>query len=201
MGASPRLSIAIVGLLPSIAHATVAVPPDLAALEQQMAALQANSERFSFQEEVSFGNRLLGQGIPLVLLIAGDGEAGDSPPQATVVGGPLGLGNEQLRVIGETSYRYDQAAGGIDGGRPWVRSRRKASEGNGLDPGGILENDQGGKQGTFSKLIGELNGALTMRSRDRSQSTTSASWSSTRRSTRLRGWRSCDRSPSSLRTR
>jgi hypothetical protein len=156
------LSIALAGLLPGVAHASVAVPPDLATLEQQMAGLQANSSRFNFQEELSFGNGLLGQGIPLVLLIAGTGEASDSPPQATVSGGLFGLATEQVRVIGETTYHRQQEAASIDGGRPWVRSARKAGEAKGLDPGGILENDQSGKQGTFSKLVEELNGALAI---------------------------------------
>lgn len=156
------LSIAIAVLVPGIARASVAAPPDLVALEQQMAALQANSERFTFQEELSFGNGLLGQGIPLVLLIAGSGEAGDAPPQAAVTGGLLGLGDVRLRTIGDTTYRYEQEAASIDGGRPWVRGAGKAGKGNGLDPGGLLESDQAGKQGTFSKLIEEFGGALAI---------------------------------------
>jgi hypothetical protein len=105
---------------------------------------------------------LLGQGIPLVLLIAGEGEASDSPPQATIAAGLAGLGSEQTRVIGETVYRHQRSAASIDGGRPWVRGRLTATEANPADPGGILENDAGGKQGTFSKLIEELNGALSI---------------------------------------
>jgi hypothetical protein len=157
------LSLALALLLPGAAHASAPAPPDLVALEQQMAGLQANSERFSFQQELSFGNGLLGQGIPLVLLIAGAGEASDAPPQATVTGGLLGLGNVQLRVIGDATYRYEQDVASIDGGRPWVRGAGKAGKGNGLDPGGLLENDQAGKQGTFSKLIEELGSALAIK--------------------------------------
>lgn len=156
------LSLALAMLGPGVARASVAVPPDLAALEQQMAALQANSERFSFQAELSFGNGLLGQGIPLVLLVAGDGEASDTPPQAAFSSGLLGLAAEQVRVIGETTYRYRRTAASVDGGRPWVRSRNTSTGANGLDPGGLLEGDQSGKQGTFSKLIGLLNGALAI---------------------------------------
>ncbi len=156
------LSIVLGAVLPSVAAASVPAPPDLVTLEQQMAGLKANSERFSFQEELAFGNGLLGQGIPLVLLIAGEGEASDAPPQAAVTGGLLGLGNMQLRVIGNATYRYEQEAASIDGGRPWVRGRDDAGLGKGLDPGGILENDQNGKQGTFSKLIEELGGALAI---------------------------------------
>ncbi|HEX8714778.1 MAG TPA: hypothetical protein VF706_04340 [Solirubrobacteraceae bacterium] len=154
--------VVLAALLPAAAHASVTIPPDLAALEQQTAALQANSERFSFQEELAFGNGLLGQGIPLVLIVAGAGEASDSPAQATVAGGLFGSSEEQVRVIGETTYRYQPAAAEIDGGRPWVSSRRTATQANGLDPGGLLENDQSGKQGTFSKLVEQLNGALAI---------------------------------------
>jgi hypothetical protein len=93
----------------------------------------------------------------------GEGEASDSPPQATVAGSLLGLPEEQTRVVGNTVYRYRRQAAEIDGGRPWVRSQRRAKEEtHGLDPGGLLESDEAGKQGTFSKLIEELNGALSV---------------------------------------
>lgn len=157
------LSIALAGFVPSAAHAAAAVPPDLAALEQQMTQLQASSERFSFQEELSLGSGLLGQGIPLTLLIAGEGEGSDSPPQASAVGGLFGTREQQVKVIGESTYQYKRQAAEVDGGRPWVRSHRApAQQAQGLDPGGLLENDQGGKQGTFSKLIEQLNGALAI---------------------------------------
>jgi hypothetical protein len=132
------------------------------ALEQQMAQLQANSEHFSFQEEFALGG-LLGQSVPFVLIVAGEGEASNSPPQASVVSGLLGLPEEQMRVIGDTTYRYRPQAAEIDGGRPWVSSQQPAKEGaQGLDPGGILGSDQAGQQGTFSKLIEQLNGALAI---------------------------------------
>jgi hypothetical protein len=138
------------------------------ALEQQMTRLQANSERFSFQEELAFGasgatGGLLGQSVPFVLIVAGDGEASDSPPQVTAVSELVGLHEEQTRTIGDTIYRYRRQAAEIDGGRPWVRSQRPAKEEtSGPDPGGILESDQAGQQGTFSKLVEELNGALAI---------------------------------------
>jgi hypothetical protein len=148
------------------AGAAATIPPDLASLEQQMAQLQANSERFSFQEEISLGglHGVLGQGVPFTLLLAGDGEASDAPPQATFVGGLLGLPEEQARVIGNTRYSYRHQAAEIDGGRPWVASKSPTQQATiqGLDPGGILGNDQAGTQGTFSKLIEQLNGALTI---------------------------------------
>jgi len=142
------------------ARAAAPLPPDLVALEQQMAQLQANSERFSFQEE--FALPLL-PNVPLILFASGGGEASDSPPQVAVTTSVLGLTEEQTRVIGETTYHYKHQAAEIDGGRPWVRSRRAAKkEAQVLDPGSVLENDQAGKQGTFSKLIEELNGALAI---------------------------------------
>jgi hypothetical protein len=156
------LSVALAVLVPGVARASVAVPPDLAVLEQQMATLHANSERFSFQAELSLGSGLLGQGIPLVLLVAGDGEASDAPPQAAFSSGLPGLAAEQVRVVGETIYRYRRTAASVDKGRPWVRSRKTPTGPNGLDPGGLLEGDQSGKQGTFSKLIELLNGALAI---------------------------------------
>jgi len=147
------------------ATASAPIPADLAALEQQMAQLQANSERFSFQEEISLGGLggVLGQGAPFILLIAGDGEASDSPPQATFAGGLFGLPEEQTRVIGNAHYSYRHQAAAVDGGRPWVRSELPAKEeGRGLDLGGILESDRAGTQATFSKLIEELDGALAI---------------------------------------
>jgi hypothetical protein len=138
------------------------LPADLVALEQQTAQLKASSERFSFQEELSFGG-LFGQNIPFSLLVAGEGEASESPPEVMSVGGLLGQREEQTRVIGNTVYRYRRQAAEVDGGRPWVRGERKSKEeAHGLDPGGLLENDQAGKQGTFTKLVEELNGALAV---------------------------------------
>jgi hypothetical protein len=145
------------------ATAATPLPADLVGLEQQMAQLQANSERFSFQEEIALGE-FLGKQTPLVLIFAGDGEASDSPAQASFAGGLFGLPQEQTRVIGDTTYTYKQAAAEIDGGRPWVRSPTKAvkEEASALDPGSVLSNDKTGQQGTFSKLIEELNGAQSI---------------------------------------
>lgn len=144
------------------ACAAAPVPGDLAALEQQMAQLQANSERFTFQEELAFGG-FLGQSVPFVLIVAGDGEASDSPAQVSLTASLLGTPAEQVRVIGDSVYRYRSQAAEIDGGRPWVRGGKEATKQlQGLDPGGILEGDQAGARGTFSKLIEELNGALSI---------------------------------------
>jgi hypothetical protein len=153
--------------VPARASAAAALPPDLVALEQQMAQLQANSVRFSFQEEFGVVG-LSGEGAPLLFILAGGGEAGDSPPEGTVTGGLFGQPEEKTRTIGESVYTYRRQAGEIDGRRPWVRSQRPAKEeaapgaGTGLDPGSLLENDHPGAQGTFSKLIAQLNGAMTI---------------------------------------
>lgn len=164
MGRASVLAIQVVALLCASAPAQAAAPPppDLVALEQQMAQLHVNTQRFSFQEELSLAG-LFGQDIPLVFIVAGAGEAGDSPPQASVVSGVLGLSDKQVRVIGDTVYTYSRQAAEIDGGRPWVRQRRSSKEQvSSSDPSSVLESDQPGAQGTFSKLIEELNGALAI---------------------------------------
>lgn len=156
------LSVALAVLVPGVARASVAVPDDLAALEQHTAALQANSERFSFQAELSLGSGVLGQGIPLDLLVAGIGESSATPPQAAFSSGLFGFASERVRVVGDTTYHYRPSVASTDKGRPWVRGRTTSTPANGLDPGGLLESDQSGRQGTFSKLIELLNGALAI---------------------------------------
>ncbi|HEX4437822.1 MAG TPA: hypothetical protein VH061_13610 [Solirubrobacteraceae bacterium] len=153
------------------ARAAVPLPADLVALEQQTAQLQANSERFSFQEDVELPglSSLLeaggGSGAPVVLVVAGLGEASITPAQLVATGGLFGLPEERIRQLGETLYTYDREAGRIDGHRPWVRSHGKsleAAQSESVDPGGLLEGDHAGPQGTFSGLVAELNGALSI---------------------------------------
>ncbi len=140
--------------------AVATVPPDLQALEQQTSALQASSERFDFQEEISFGE-LLGPAIPFDLIITGEGESTTSPAASSVVGGLLGGHDIQSRTIGGSEYTYDPEAAEMDGRRPWVKKPPpKPKEAASLVPGGLLENDQTGAQGTFSGLVEELNTAL-----------------------------------------
>jgi hypothetical protein len=77
--------------------------------------------------------------------------------------GAFGSTSVRERVIGETEWVYEQHAKEVDGGRPWVRRKHmppKAS--SALEAGGLLESDQKGPQGTFSKLIEQLNGAQTL---------------------------------------
>jgi hypothetical protein len=154
------LATALLLAAPSAGEAA-AVPPELAALEQQTSKLQVNSERFTLQEEVSVGE-LGGSSIPFTLLIAGRGEASDTPSESSVEAGLFGSTSVRERVIGETEWVYEQHAKEVDGGRPWVRRKRKppkAANGLGL---GLLETPEPGSQGTFSKLIEELNGAQTL---------------------------------------
>jgi len=155
------LATALLLAAPSAGEAA-AVPPELAALEQQTSKLQVNSERFTLQEEVSVGE-LGGSSIPFTLLIAGRGEASDTPSQASVEEGVFGSTTVRERVIGETEWVYEQHAKEVDGGRPWVRRKRQPPKpSSALEAGGLLESDQSGPQGTFSKLIEELNGAQTL---------------------------------------
>jgi hypothetical protein len=156
------LPVAVLLCAATTARATAPPPPDLVVLEQQMAQLHVNTERFSLQEEISFGE-LFGHGIPFVLILAGAGEASQSPAEVSMVAGILGLPSVQTRVIGDTVYTYRRQAAEIDGGRPWVRSKRKRKEAApNIAPGGVMESDRSGAQGTFSKLVEELNGALAI---------------------------------------
>jgi hypothetical protein len=143
------------------ACAAVAPPPDLAALEQGMAQLHVNTESVSFQEELSLGE--LGRsGIPFALVVAGKGEFSSSPPEGQASAGLFGLDPVQTRVIGGVLYTYESQAAQIDGGRPWVRKPAKGGQATGVDPTNMLGSDQPGPQGTFSKLIAQLNGALAI---------------------------------------
>lgn len=145
----------------STARAAAPLPPDLVVLEQHMAQLQVNTERVSFQEELSLGE-LGGSGIPFAFIVDGEGEFSDSPPESSAVAGILGLSNVKTRVIGDTVYTYRPQAGELDGGRPWVRSQKSGNSSASVDPSGITGSGQPGPQGTFSKLIEELNGALAI---------------------------------------
>lgn len=150
-----------VGLGPVAARAAVALPPDLAALEQQMAQLHVNTQSISFQEELSLGE-LDGSGIPLAVIVAGKGEFSDSPPEGKASVGLFGLSSTQTRVIGDTLYTYKRQAAQIDGGRPWVRKQTKSGQTTGVDPANMLGGDQPGPQGTYSSLVEQLNGALAI---------------------------------------
>jgi len=143
-------------------------PPDLVSLEQQMAALKVTSMRFDLQEEFEVPglSSLIGKhgggGAPLVFLIAGEGEASTSPEELTATAGLAGAPQERFRVVGGERYSYRREAGLIDGGRPWVRSAAKHGEAAPLGGGGPLAGTAPGAQGTYSGLVEELGGALSI---------------------------------------
>ncbi len=135
------------------------LPPELTGLEQQMAQLKVSSERFTLQEELSAGG-FLGSQLPFSLVLDGRGEASDAPSESWLEVGILGSVVGRERTIGDTEWVYEQRAEELDHGHPWVqRKRSEATQESALDPGGILEAQASGQQGTFSKLVEELNGA------------------------------------------
>jgi hypothetical protein len=108
-----------------------ALPPDLVALEQKMAALQITSLRFTLTTKVieqhpsrEFAKLLQLFGLDSTVV----GEETLSPPAANVT---LGLFGQPFtfRIIGTTAYLYFRQLGPLDGGRPWIR----------LGPGGFGE--------------------------------------------------------------
>jgi hypothetical protein len=138
------------------------LPPELTGLEQQMSQLKASSERFTLQEELSAGE-FAGSQLPFSLVLDGRGEASDAPSEAWLEVGILGSVIARERTIGDTEWVYEQRAEELDHGHPWVqRKRSEASKESALDPGGILEAQAPGQQGTFSKLVEELNGAQSV---------------------------------------
>jgi hypothetical protein len=157
------LVLALVSWAPDGARAAE-LPPELAGLEQQMAQLKPSSERFTFQEELSSGE-FLGSQLPFSLILDGRGEVSDAPAEASFEVGILGSVIARKRTIGDTEWVYQQLARELDRGHPWVQRKRKRSEAkpvSGLDPGGVIEADTSGQEGTFSRLVEELNGAQTL---------------------------------------
>jgi hypothetical protein len=77
-----------------------------------------------------------------------------------------------VRTIGDTVYSYLPAAASLDGGRPWVRSRRKPPPKPGTTAAQVvavldslaptLAGPGEGSAGSFAKLIGYLNGAVSI---------------------------------------
>jgi hypothetical protein len=113
---------------------TVAVPPDLQALEQKMLALKPTSERFSasiniaekpkVKGPVGGFNHIFGHAssvlLPL-LTIAGEATLGP-PPEASFTASFLGIAISG-RLIGSTLYTHEPYVSRLDGGRPWVEER------------------------------------------------------------------------------
>ncbi|MGH8688020.1 MAG: hypothetical protein ACREVQ_09975, partial [Burkholderiales bacterium] len=125
VGVSMIGSLALAGLSPSVVAAEeslvqtqTTVPADLQALEQKMALLHVNSERFSVV--MDFGV-IVGKGALFPLVIGGSGTASESPQEGSFKVGLFGAG-EESRLIGDTLYRHEDSIAEYDGGRPWVRS-------------------------------------------------------------------------------
>lgn len=141
-------------------------PPDLAALEQQMAGLHVSTLRFDLQEEIeisALSSLFAKRGAsPIVLIVAGQGVASTSPEELEATAGLGGLPMTRLRVVGGTTYEYRPSEAKFDGHRPWVSHPAKAGEAAPLGDGAPLAGDTPGPQGSFSGLIEELDGALSI---------------------------------------
>ncbi len=144
-----------------------AIPPQLAILENAMAQLRVNSERFS---EVTRGfvlgspNRV-SSGRPERLIrtsidVAALGEAGVSPAEGEVFLGPLR--RPTLIAIGSAVYQYEKPAKDSRRHRPWVRSRSSESPAASILPfyGGSPFEVKAGGSGPFARLINLLGAAV-----------------------------------------
>ncbi len=136
------------------------LPPDLVALEEKMADVRFKTERLTLQIELETKEGLLGPGTPpLVLLFAGSGQAGSSPPRASFTLSFLGQTTE-ARQIGGITYTYKPQAAKTDGGRSWVRSEKPTSSSAiGESPTGFGEISGGGTEGNFAKTLELLSSA------------------------------------------
>jgi hypothetical protein len=127
--------------LPPPAPVPTVVPPALQALEQKMAQIHVNTARVSERFVVgglgsTAGGADLGSGIGKgkSFVTVGAGSIRFTPsasmfathveiPGEHVPGALASTG--QTRTIGQTTYTYTPSAASFDGGRPWVRGRRK----------------------------------------------------------------------------
>jgi hypothetical protein len=146
---------------------TLALLPQLQALEQKMAQLQLNSERFSsvVSGVITVTNETNGKPDGPSKRISANGtelgEASVSPAE-----GEIYLGRKlrpTLIAIGSTVYHYERPTKASHGRRPWVRSRDpEESPATQLLPfygGGPIEVDAGGT-GSFARLINLLTTAV-----------------------------------------
>lgn len=145
----------------------VTLPPELVALEQKMAQLQLNSERFSgvSRGSINVTNESNGKPERPSKYVSANGtergEASVSPAEGEIsVDGRHTLATI---VIGSTVYQYERPTKGSHGHRPWVRSR-DADESPAMQilpfqGGGRFEVDAGGT-GSFARLINLLTTAV-----------------------------------------
>jgi hypothetical protein len=116
-GSSRALAAGAPSLLPA------SVPPELAALEGKLDAIELTSIRLSLSTSVSIHGHGGGKNAAKLLsLFDTKAEAVETTePRAgaialTLFGTPL-----RLREVGASTYLYSYATGRHDGGRPWVR--------------------------------------------------------------------------------
>jgi hypothetical protein len=153
-------SLVLAGLAPSagateesLVQPQATIPADLQALEQKMAQLHVNSERFSVAMDLSLE---LGKGAVFPLVIGGSGTVSESPQEGSFKVGLFGAG-EESRLIGDTLYRHETSIAEYDGGRPWVRSTHSSLDGAiGVSPTAVI--GQGAPSpGSFANLIEAVN--------------------------------------------
>jgi hypothetical protein len=146
---------------------SVALPPELVALEQKMAQLRLNSERFSSVARGAITVTNEANGKPegpskhISLNATELGEASVSPAE-----GELFIDSRTrptLIAIGSTVYQHERPTKQSHSHRPWVRSRNpEESPATQLLPfygGDPLEVDAGGS-GSFARLINLLSTAV-----------------------------------------
>jgi hypothetical protein len=106
---------------PAAANAAT-LPPELVALEQQMAGLTITSLRFSARTSIALPPAARKLGKLLKIFGAGSRESGEvtvTPPAANVTGALFGT-PLTLRVVGTKTFVYIRKLGAVDHGRPWL---------------------------------------------------------------------------------
>jgi hypothetical protein len=174
----------------TVARASAVVPPNLQALEQEMAQIRFNTASLT----VRFGLGELGPAVSGAELGTGATGLDSFLTSATVVvrrsppasistsrseglrlpgGHTLGGSTSTERTIGNTIYTYKPSVASYDGGRPWVRSKAKPAPKPGGDSANLsavidslsstfVGGETGGTSGLFSKLIEELGEAQSI---------------------------------------
>jgi hypothetical protein len=156
------------------------LPPELVALEQKMAQIHFNSERFrlGIEATVNAGSLLGGfgagpggsgsgglgltasmsgappirEGLTVTFGAGGEGVAGLSPPagEFTIKEGKT---LEQVRLVGGKLYEFRPTAVAIDGSRPWVSRKVGASYQLLSASSHFAEGVLPGSQGNYTGLI------------------------------------------------
>src|SRR5271165_1633597 len=106
-------AIGALGIAATGAGASVALPPELQALEQNAKALKVSSERFSLTEAET---AQFGEEVSVSLT----GQELVSPPEGEFVETVSGK-HVAVRFVGQNAYLAYPGLSRLDGGRPWVR--------------------------------------------------------------------------------